>query len=446
MPVIVRRTPGELLTGLGPVLQVLLARVATLAQAQGCVLWLVGGVVRDLLLGLPVERDVDLAVEGDAVALAELLGVQLGGRVIAVHAPFGTATVEINPNSDTNAAAPGLPIFLDLASTRTESYPHPAALPLVQRADITHDLIRRDFSVNAIALELHAVADQLQPARLLDPFAGERDLEAGLLRVLHDASFDDDPTRILRGLRLAARLDLQSEPHTAARCAAALASGRLEATSPDRVRSELCLALSEPRPDAVLHLADSWGLTPHIFPALGWSPLLAERCHRLAQSDGQIVACTQAALPDLYLGLLTYDLTTAERNALIARYHLPGTAVRLLHDVAALRSLLPKLTPGLANSALDQLLRPFNKTALAVVHYAESSPTSDSIAHYLMNLYDLMPQLDGYDLQRLGVPPGPALGRLLRELRTARLDGLLATREEEEAWVLAKHPVSGTGA
>lgn len=440
MPPLFHQRAGDLLAGLnGPVRAALVAS-ARLAAAGDATLWLVGGVVRDLLLGLPVERDVDLAVEGDAVALAHAIAAALGGQVAAVHDAFGTATLLV-------AADAAEPLTLDLARTRVETYPHPAALPLVEPATIAQDLRRRDFSINAIALEVRAAGATLQPGRLLDPFGGRADLAAGLLRVLHAASFDDDPTRLLRGLRLAARLDLRAEPHTAALRDAALVQGRLEATSPDRVRAELCLALAEPRPDAVLRLADEWGLTPHIYPSLHWSEALAARCRRLEQAtafqnDGSAPLGQPASLiAHLYLGLLTYDLTAAERADLAARYRAPADAARLLRDVGAARATLPDLLLTLRNSDLDRLLHPFSKMALSVVHYAESPPISTIVGRYLADMYDVKPLLDGYALQQLGVAPGPHLGRLLRELRAARLDGLVTTREDEVAWVVARTAV-----
>ncbi len=423
MPPLARQNVVAILEGIDSPLLRLLVRVARLAQRHSATLWLVGGGVRDLMLGRSLQRDLDLAVEGDVIVLADALTEVFHGRLVAAHRPFGTATVALADPRDPS----GAPLVVDLARTRSEMYQQPGALPIVQFADIARDLFRRDFSINAMALELRVAGERLIPAHLLDPFAGRVDLEAGVLRVLHDASFDDDPTRILRGLRLASRLRLQIEAHTRMLLAAALDRRRLECVSPDRLRTELCLALEEPRPDQALRLADDLAITPHIWPKLGWSAEMAERCVRFAAEH--------APDPLVYAGLLTYDLSAAEREQFIAYYRLPGAAAQVLRDVGELRRHLAELTPEFSNSALDARLRSFSATALTVVHYAAYPPVRDMIEHYQKNLCSVNPHLDGYALQRLGVPPGPRLGQLLRALRSARLDGLVATRAEEESWV-----------
>jgi tRNA nucleotidyltransferase (CCA-adding enzyme) len=429
MSELTHRADAALLSGLSQPLQALLGRAAALAQVQQVTLWLVGGVVRDLLRSQPIERDLDLMVEGDAVAFAHMLAADLEGTVSAAHHAFGTATVILE---QFHAGAMAHPLALDLARTRVEQYPQPAALPVVQPAGIDQDLRRRDFSINALALPVRTVAGHLAPTTLLDPFGGRHDLAAGRLRVLHDASFDDDPTRILRGLRLAARLGFHLEPHTQTLLAEALARSRLEATSPDRIRTELCLALAEPQPEEVLRLADAWGVTPHIFAPLHWSAALAARCAHARATDAISLN------PLHYAGLLTYDLTAEERNDLAVRYRLPGDAVRLLRELDALQAIRDQLTPTLRNSELDHLLQPFGAVTLAVVRAAEPPPIPDVIAYYLTHLRPVTQLLDGHALQRLGISPGPQLGQILRELRAARLDNLVATRADEEAWAMQR--------
>ncbi|MBC8077577.1 MAG: CCA tRNA nucleotidyltransferase, partial [Chloroflexales bacterium] len=311
MPRIIHRDADALLQALPAAIRVVLS--VAVAAADGARLALVGGSVRDLALALPLDYDLDLVVEGDAPTLARRLARQLNGTVEAEHAAFGTATLRA-PLGERAA-------LIDVTSARRETYAHPAALPAVAPAALDDDLVRRDFSLNAMALELFpdSLSDLL--ARLLDPLGGLRDLEAGQLRVLHDASFRDDPTRILRGLRLAARLGLHWEPHTNKLLRGALDDGMLERTSPERVCAELCLALAEPHPAHVLERADQSRVTPHIFPALHWTPPQHVRWQR-----AQVALAIEAALakPSLALGLLTYELDELEREALRQRYRLPG--------------------------------------------------------------------------------------------------------------------------
>ncbi len=416
-------SPQTLLDALPPHLQDILAPIATVAHTQGATVWLVGGVIRDLFLGIAPQRDLDLAVEGDTPALAHALAHAMGGTVSALHQAFGTATLSLPiPHMDT-------PLILDLAMTRTETYPHPAALPVVQPATIADDLGRRDFSVNAMALRVDVAGGQVRGATFLDPYQGQRDLQAGVLRVLHPQSFADDPTRILRGGRQAARMHMPFAPQTRALLDEALAQGLLEATTPDRVRTELCLALEEPHPAHVLRLADDLAITPHIDARLRWHAAQEEQCRCVAR----LAPPAERAL--LYAGVLTYPLDVAARRALIERYRLPGEAATLLKDIATAQTHLPALsaTPR-RNSELDTLLRPLSDAALFVVRCVESPALAATLARY-QAIRHTAPLLNGHALQQMGLAPGPQLGRVLRDLRAARLDGEVTTRAEEEAWV-----------
>ncbi|NTV62314.1 MAG: CCA tRNA nucleotidyltransferase [Oscillochloris sp.] len=417
--------PTDLLRTLPPDLARLLAQVALIAARQGARLWLVGGVVRDLLLGLPPDRDVDLAIEGETAQLAVSLAKALGGRVLASHRTFATATIALP-----RPAPPSGELLLDLARARVEAYPQPAALPQVRPASIVEDLQRRDFSLNAIALELRVDGEQLGAGDLLDPSHGWADLAQGRLRLLHPLSLRDDPTRILRGLRLAARLGLQPEPDTAALIADALAQGYLGLLTPERILTELCLTLEESQPAAVLALADAWGVTPQLVPGLHWSLELAARFTRYAESE-----LRPPAPGPLAAGLLCYDLSPDDLATLPQRYPLPTPVAQLLGDVARLPQLAQRLCADLSPSKIDLLLRPHSESAIYVLHFAASEEVSRITFHYLRMIRSARPPLDGRDLQRLGVAPGPAIGRMLADLRAAYLDGTCQTREQAEQWV-----------
>ncbi|MQA74496.1 MAG: hypothetical protein GEU88_09195, partial [Solirubrobacterales bacterium] len=219
----------------------LAARVAALpgipelraaAEAAGVRAHLVGGSVRDLLLGRD-RADLDLVVDGDHMALARALGGEL-----RVHDRFGTATV----------ATAGGPV--DVARARAESYAHPGALPRVRPSGLEADLARRDFTVNAMAVAL------ARPGELLDPLGGLEDLRCGTLRVLHEGSFADDPTRALRAARYATRLDLDPDPATLA----GIRGADLATVSADRVEAELRRLAREERPRQGFELLSNWGL------------------------------------------------------------------------------------------------------------------------------------------------------------------------------------------
>src|SRR5262249_16988121 len=190
-------TVGEELAALGRLQPVFEAVSASSDGFDG--VYLVGGTVRDILLGEP-SFDVDIAVEGDAIALARLIADELGGR-ISTHDKFGTAVVKYGDGGR-----------VDVVTARTEFYDAPAALPTVEHATIREDLFRRDFPINAMAVSLKG-ADF---GRLVDPFDGRRDLESGTVRVLHNLSFIDDPTRIFRAIRYEQRHGFTMDEHTVA--------------------------------------------------------------------------------------------------------------------------------------------------------------------------------------------------------------------------------------
>ena len=194
--------------------------------------WLVGGAVRDLLLG-GTRADLDLVVEGDAASVAALLGAEAKS-----HERFGTASVSLGE------------VRVDVAGARTETYANPGALPDVEPSALAEDLARRDFTVNAMALPL--VGD----AALIDPHGGRADLERGILRILHPRSFEDDPTRALRAARYAARLGLVLDAETKER----LVEADLGSVSEERVQAELGRLLSEESAPDALALLAGWGL------------------------------------------------------------------------------------------------------------------------------------------------------------------------------------------
>ena len=192
-------------------------------------IYLVGGPVRDVLLNVSI-KDLDFGVEGDALALAQQLAEELGGKLVT-HPKFMTATVVL---PDTQ---------IDLVSARKEVYPRPGDLPRVSPGSIAEDLSRRDFSINALALSLWEKVPQV-----LDPEGGLADLDAGVVRVLHDKSFRDDPTRVLRAVRYEQRLGFALEDQTRGWLADALVKGFLEKVSGDRIRQELARIFDEPQP------------------------------------------------------------------------------------------------------------------------------------------------------------------------------------------------------
>jgi len=381
------------------------------ASELGQEVYLVGGAVRDLFLGR-ANFDLDLVVEGDAVRLAKELAKGSSAK-LTVHSRFGTAKLTY----------PGF--SLDLATARRETYVHPGALPTVQPGTLTDDLRRRDFSINAMALRL----DPQRFGELIDLYHGKEDIGRGLVRVLHPNSFIDDATRILRGLRYEQRLGFKFEPRTGelVRRDAAM----LDTISGDRIRHELELILKEDYPESVFRRAEEMGVLSNLHPSLkgnGWLSEKFDQARRLHKRTSPSA---------LYLCLLIYNLTDNENEQFISRLNFPKRLAQAMRHTLELRSQLHNLAnPQLKPSDVYRSLRSYATQAVQANAVATESPTaSQHVQLYLTKLRYVKPLLNGEDLQRMGIPPGPQLGQILDALHQARLNGEVKTREEEEEFV-----------
>ena len=436
---------GEQLTRLPEPLPGLLRGVAGAALARGAAPYLVGGGVRDLLLGRDTA-DLDIVVVGDAPAIAGDLARQFGAD-LTVHERFGTATL----------APPGWP-QLDLITARREGYPAPGALPVVTPGGLDDDLRRRDFTINAIAASL----DPASFGRLVDPLGGRADLARGLVRALHPGSFRDDPTRMLRAIRYAGRLAFAIEPLTAAWLRAAIDAGAAGAVSIDRLAHEFVRLLAEPAPAVapmVARLAES-GLLAQLHPALNWD-VARERAFAALDPlwlEAAALNPPNDPAPPLWaarLALLVAHLDPAGAEEAAAALHLPSDATKLAGEVARLRQRLAATPPdaALPASALGRLLDPYSPAAVVTVAALRAGDDAGwQLRRYLTAIRPLAPVLTGHYLRALGVPPGPVYREALAALRDRKRDDPALTPEGEAAflrgWLAARDllPGGATGA
>ena len=393
-----------------PDLWALITRLADLAADRASPLYIVGGRVRDLLLERPAT-DLDLVVEGDALELVRALAFDQGGETI-VHPRFGTATYRTGT------------LRFDLATARTETYPRPGVLPDVRPSPIEEDLARRDFTVNAMALRLSPP----DAGTLLDRFGSRQDVEDGLIRVIHEGSFVDDPTRIMRAIRYEQRLGFQIEYSTLALLSRAL--HLLPSVGVDRLRRELDLFLLEPTPELLLLRAESLGILRAIDPALNLDSRLPELFQSARRQLGQVE-------PASYLALLLYSVETSEAMQFLDRYRFPKESIGVVKGTLALRDSETRISvEGLRDSQVHALFKGFDRDSVRAFGIAtEHDIARACAADYLSRLADVRPELTGKDLINLGVPRGPKIGQVLNRLLDARLDGLTSSREDEAALV-----------
>jgi tRNA nucleotidyltransferase (CCA-adding enzyme) len=390
---------GELLS--------LLKAAGDLALSRGQNLYLVGGAVRDLFLQRP-NLDLDLVIEGNAISLARRLAETRGVGEVVAHPRFGTAKFREGT------------VSLDIATARSETYPNPGALPVVKPGTINDDLFRRDFSINAMAI-------CLAPnhfGELLDPYGGRDDVERGLIRVLHDKSFSDDPTRILRALRYEQRFDLRLEQNTKElMCRDAALMNRV---SGDRLRHELELNLKEERPEKILSRAEELGVLELLHPALKGNSWIGHHFEQVRLRGKPTLA--------LYMAILAYRFSEEENESLIAHLRIAGEMAKAMRHAVQLKQVLPSLAvPQLAPSAIYHLVEKYSLEAiLAVAIASDSLIVCQRLELYLSELRHIKPSLNGEDLKDMGVAPGKKIGHILRRLLDAKLDGEVKSREGEE--------------
>ncbi len=398
--------------------------IAKEAASTGMSLFVVGGSVRDILLGVPV-KDMDLVVEGNAAALAAEVAKGLGGEVSS-YSQFGTALVYLDGHR------------FDLATARQEVYVRPGALPKVRPGTIHQDLGRRDFSINAMAIPMSGPGTGI----LLDPHKGQQDLKRGLIRVLHPGSFLDDPTRLLRAIRYEQRLKFQMEDETLAAMSQAVDRGSLDTVSGSRIRKELQLMFEEDQPSRLLSRCGEPGILRAIHPPL-----------RDGTGAAKLDGHATDGLPLAYLAALSYNLTAQEGEAFIRRLAMPARWAKIVRDTIAVHGISgDRLSDGSyvgaqgkSHAELCSALEHVSSISVQVNALLSDSPlVREALEHYLSVLRYVKPILRGSDLISLGVSQGPRVGEILGQLKVAKIDGKVLTREDEVRMAKALGGLNGT--
>ena len=384
---------------------------AGIAADEGTPLYLVGGAVRDLLLGRSTE-DLDLVVEGNAETLAAVIAKRMSGDVVA-RSQFATVKLKVWGST------------LDMSTARNEWYARPGALPQIAHGTMSEDLARRDFSINAMAYPLHLG----HGADLLDPHGGLDDLRRGLVRTLHDGSFTDDATRIMRAVRYEQRLGFTLEERTESLLRRDLSM--LDTISGERLRREVQLWMEEERQLGILARADSLGVLAAIHPALAGAGVAARET-----VTGEAGHASDA---HVCLALLVLSVSLTDGKTIIDRLRMPPGWATVVRDTVELRERLSGLAEAaISNSRLYQCLSPYDDAAVQAWSLAASDGRMrEAFALYMDSLRHVRPSLNGRDLIALGVPQGPAVGAMLARLRSAKLEGAAEGRSQETELVRA---------
>lgn len=401
----------------------IVARIGNASGRSRSPVYLVGGFVRDLLLGVS-NLDVDLVVEGEGIAFARLIADELGGRLRG-HEKFGTAVV-ILPNG----------FRLDVASARSEFYAKPAALPTVEPgASLRQDLLRRDFTINAMAIGLGGSRD----AQLVDFFGGVRDLERGVVRVLHNLSFVEDPTRIYRAVRFEQRYGFRMDEQTETLARQAVVMGFEDKLSGSRVREEIVALLSEADPWKAFRRLIEIGAARELEPKARLGARLGNRFAAIGEAsrrlDPYFRRRTRTWLS--YLSAVMEGVSADEVVSWGRRMRLrKGDAAVLSRTVGEAARLAKRLgaAKALSGSALAGLLGDLPQEMLVAAWAMGSRRARERIEFYLEHLADVRPAIDGKELLAMGFSPSPLVGEVLEGLRAARLDKTIKDRAGEVAY------------
>ena len=404
-----------------------MAEFGEAAAALGSRLYAVGGVVRDAILGHQVS-EVDLVIVGDVDRFAAELQ-RAGAATRTARSQFLTVKL---------SSAGGM---FDVARARRETYPTPGALPEVEPADLEADLARRDFSANAMAVP---VTPGETFGTLIDPHDGRADIERGVIRALHAASFRDDATRIFRAARYAGRLGWELEADTERWVRRSL--DHLSAIGGDRLRNEFNRCWAEARPAAALRLLDDWGALRSVHSGLRWDGRVAAvfaEAESIRPPDIDTAATCWAVL-----ALFVVDGGAAE--SLVARLNLAPHEGRAFRAGAAWPGAVGQrfrtaAVGGMTPSEIQAALDPVDPAGIVAAGAAESGPAGEALKAYLERYRTVRSTLRGQDLLQMGIPEGPMIGDVLRRLRGALLDGEVSSESDERAFVRRWMDASGPG-
>jgi tRNA nucleotidyltransferase (CCA-adding enzyme) len=424
-----RSLPGEIRN--------ILTRISHLAEEKGFNVFLVGGMVRDLLMG-QCNYDMDVVVEGRGIVFARLLAKELEGR-LRTHNKFGTAAIILQSG-----------LRIDVASARTEYYPYPAALPQVETASIRQDLFRRDFSVNAMAVSLTGESY----GELLDFFGGRRDLEKRQIRILHNLSFVEDPTRIFRAVRFEQRFSFTMEPQTEALARRAIEMEFVGELTGSRIREELVDILSEPCAVRAIKRLDEIGALGRLHPGLACDLRMERRFKRLDRHlpaflslQASVPLTDGASIAPPFLKWITY--LAALLQGWDEDIEAWGVQMRLKrNDLGKLKDCLGmakdlavtiKKEGAAKPSRLHRLLAPLPAEARAYLYAQGGEAIRSVMAVYYGRIEEGGFALSGKDLEVMGLEPSHRYTRILNEVMEAVLDGEVKGRKAQLA--LAKRLV-----
>jgi len=403
---------------LPPRFQEVLKASSSLAGSLGFNIYLVGGVVRDLILARAIF-DLDIVVEGEAIVFASHLAKRIGGSFKKHHA-FGTATVYFNEHK------------IDFATARVEKYPHWGALPRIKPAALSQDLFRRDFTINAMAISLN----KNNYGRLIDLYNGAQDLGKKLIRVLHKDSFLEDPTRILRAVRFEQRFNFIIEANTFRLMDEALSAKALKLVSPHRLREELILILKEPAPRRYIKRINELEKFSFLDPKLDFKEENFRFFLRIEKAVLRYQKKIRKNMSQVWLMYLAGILINLPLKKIIKVFHDFGFRKREREMVISLKKnihKIKKLDKNIKPETVYHILKPYALESIIFFYaYYPRKILRKNIDHFLDKLTDISLKVKGEDLKSFGLKPLTLYSKLLQKLLYAKIAKGLKSKKEEK--------------
>ncbi len=392
---------------------------SALAVRRNYKLYIVGGALRDYYMSKK-PSDVDIVVEGNGMELAGMVAEKLKYPIVR-HQKFLTATIKISQDFE-----------VDFSTARREVYKKPAALPDITPSTIYDDLKRRDFTINAIAIDLN----RDNYLEVIDPFNGRRDIKNKVIRVLHDQSFIDDPTRAFRAIRYMARFGFRIENNTYTLMREAEARGVFYELTASRIFNEIKLLLSEERPNICMKNLERFNLlkvfSDNIKIGRGIATLLSEipRINQKIGTTEQWRVCLVALLS---------ELSENERDLMIKKYPFDRQLIKSINQSDRFKTSLENLWKKRKNSELFSELRDFSDEILICgIAGADSREVKSALIKFIKSIKNRPPLLSGNDLKKEGILPGPIYNKILQKVHLLYLDGKIKNRKDAVAWVRAR--------
>lgn len=399
---------------LNPYILDLLYKFGDLGTKFGYNVYIVGGIVRDILLGYK-NLDIDIVIEGDAIKFANEIAKEFNAQ-LTVFPEFGTATLKF-----TNG------LRFDIATSRLEFYDYPGSPPKVEESSIKKDLYRRDFTINALAIQIN----REYFGNLIDFFGGRYDLEHKLIRILHNLSFIEDPSRILRAVRFETRYNFIIEEKTFYLLQKAISENYIEKIKAPKLKEEFFYILAEENPLKPIIRLKELKILDRIFPGFTPEPLLYDALGKLISKKKRYKECIDLRYVYFFIIMKFVDIVNVDY--ILGKFSVPNMYREKLKEVLInLHEIFKKIKITNLKSEIFRVLYKYPLEIVLLLYALTSDPDiEDKIDEYIFKLRNVKPAISGYDVLKLGIKEGKDVGYILNTVRDRKLDGKIKNKEEE---------------